>query len=242
MILERPLSKEAKAGNHGPVRSFSFHNTKVSLLISDRCRFPPAMCLRIPLPTPRQCGLPPQAPLRKERYRSARQSTACRCTRDGVQYEVGSTSTGIVSDQLLKYRLGSWSLDPMVPQVPAQDLVQMVLEGRGEKKWRCGYRCSKKKVPPTAMLCSRHSSIHATLRVVGESALRSVATIRSKSRGGNIFLDVVSLGFSFSSRVVGLILSQTSIAPMRTVHVDAHSRRGALVLYFLTRGSIDASS
>jgi hypothetical protein len=215
MILERPLSKEAKAGNHGPVRSFSFHNTKVSLLISDRCRLLPAMCpRRIPLPTPRQCGLPPQAPLRvrwypvqesgKERYHSARQSTACRCTRNGVQYEVGSISTGTVSDQLLKYRLGSWSLDPMAPQVPAQDLVQMFLEGRGERKRCFGYRCSKKKLPPTAMFCSRHSSIHATLRVVGESALRSVATIRSKSRGGNIFLDVVSLGFSFFHHVLSV--------------------------------------
>jgi hypothetical protein len=109
---------------------------------------------------------------------------------------VGSTSTIIVSDQVLKYRTGSWSLDPLAPEVPAQDLVQMFLDGR-ETKRRCGYQWSKKKkVPPTAMLHSRHGTVHATFRVVGESALRAVATIRSKTRGGNIFLDVVSLLFS----------------------------------------------
>ena len=124
---------------------------------------------------------------------SARQSTAYRFTGNGIQYEVGLTSTITVSDQVLKYQTGSWSLDPLVPQVPAQDLVQMFLEGRGEKKRCCGFRCSKKKVPPTAMLRSRHGNVHATLRVVGESPLRAVATIRSESRGGNIFLDVVSL-------------------------------------------------
>jgi hypothetical protein len=106
---------------------------------------------------------------------------------------VGSTSAIIVSDQVLKYNTGSWSLDPLVPQVPAQDLVQMFLDGRGGKKRRCGYRWSKKSVPPTAMFYARHNNIHATLRVVGESALRTVATIRSKTRGGNIFLDLVSL-------------------------------------------------
>jgi hypothetical protein len=69
----------------------------------------------------------------------------------------------------------------------------MFLDGRGEKKRFCGYRCSKKKVPPTAMFNSRHGNIHAMLRVVGESALRTVATIHSKTRGGNIFIDVVGL-------------------------------------------------
>ncbi|KAF8493196.1 hypothetical protein F5888DRAFT_841391 [Russula emetica] len=107
---------------------------------------------------------------------------------------------------------GSWSLDPQAPKVPAQDLVQMILDGRGEKKRFGGCLRSKKKVPPTAMFRSRHGTIHATFRVVGESALRTVATIHSKSRGGNIFLDVAS------------------IAPMRTVHIDASSRRGNITL------------
>lgn len=108
----------------------------------------------------------------------------------------------------------------------------MFLDGRGEKKRFCGYRCSKKKAPPTAMFSSRHGNIHTTLRVVGESALRTVATINSKSRGGNIFIDVVSLSFGLYHMYIWLILSQASISPMRTVHVDANSRRGALVLYF----------
>ena len=213
MILERldhttlgQLSKEAEAGNRKPVRSFSFHNIKSLLLTSDGCRLPPALRLRtIPLPTPRQPRLPPrlQPPLRVERYpsqeagrewyRSTHQSTAYRCTRNGIQYEVGSTSTIIVSDRALKHRIGTWSLDPVAPRVPAQDLVQMFLDGGGEKKRRCGFRRSKKKLPPTAMLCSRHGNIHTTVRVVGESALRTVATIHSKTRGGNIFIDVVSL-------------------------------------------------
>lgn len=88
----------------------------------------------------------------------------------------------------------------------------MFLDGRGERKRRCGHRWSKKKVPPTAMFRSRHGTVHASLRIVGESALRTVATIRSKTRGGNILLDVAS------------------IAPMRTVHIDAYSRRGNVTL------------
>lgn len=114
---------------------------------------------------------------------------------------MGSTSAIIVSDQVLKYQIGSWALDPLVPPVPAQNLVQMFLDGRGEKKRRCGYRCSKKKVPPTAMLRSRHGNVDAKLRIVGESALRTVTTIRSESRGGNIHLDVVSLWFSFHHKL-----------------------------------------
>lgn len=105
---------------------------------------------------------------------------------------MGSTSTIIVNDQVLKYQTGAWSLDPVAPQVPAQDLVQMFLDG-GEKKRRCGFRSSKKKAPPTAMFRTRHGNVHATVRIVGESALRTVATIHSKTRGGNIFIDVVSL-------------------------------------------------
>jgi hypothetical protein len=110
-----------------------------------------------------------------------------------MQYEVGLTGIVIVSGQVLRYCTGSWSLDPLAPKVPTQDLVQMFLDGQGEKKRFGGYFSSKKKIPPTAMFHSRHGAIHANLRIVGESALRTVATIHSKSRGGSIFLDVVSL-------------------------------------------------
>jgi hypothetical protein len=116
-----------------------------------------------------------------------------RRSQNGIQYEVGSTSTIIVSDRVLKYRTGSWSLDPLAPWVPAQEHVQMLLDGQGKMK-RCGHRWSE---PVTAMLRSRRGTIHATLRVVGESAPRTVATIRSRARGGNILLDVVSLWFIF---------------------------------------------
>ena len=104
----------------------------------------------------------------------------------------GSINPVAVSDQVLKYQTGSWSLDPLAP-LPAQDLVQMY--GQGEtKRHRCCNRWSKKKVPSTAMFRSCHGNIHATLRVVGKSTLRAVATIRSKTRkGGKIFIDVVSL-------------------------------------------------
>ena len=69
--------------------------------------------------------------------------------------------------------------------------------GQGGMKRRWGLRCSNKKVPPTAILRSRHGSIDATLHVVGESALRTVATIRLETRTSSIFLDVVSLRFGF---------------------------------------------
>ena len=138
-----------------------------------------------------------------------------------------------MSDQGLKYQTGSWSLDPLAPQVLAPDLVQMFHDGQGKKWRRCGYRWS---VPTTAMFRSRHGNIHATLRVVGESAHPTVATIRSRTRGpgGTTFLDVVSLHrFSFHHMLIWLTLSQVSIAPMRRVHIDAYSRRSALVLYSL---------
>jgi len=54
-------------------------------------------------------------------------------------------------------------------------------------------RLSVLKEEGTSYCHVTHGNVHATLRVVGESALRVVATIRSESRGGNIFLDVVSL-------------------------------------------------
>ena len=108
---------------------------------------------------------------------------------------MGSTSAIILSDQVLKYQTGSWSLDPLAPKVP-QDLVQLV-GGRGGMKRRCCFRRSNKKIPPTAMLHSRKGSIDATVHVVGESALRTAATIQLKTRKGSISLDVVSLRFGF---------------------------------------------
>jgi hypothetical protein len=176
------FSKETEAGNRRLVRSFLSHDTKGLLLTFDWCRLLPALRLRIiPLPTRRQPGLPPQVPLRvgwypsqeagKERYRSVHQSTAYRWPRDGIQYEVGSTSTIIVSDQVLKYRTGSWSLDPLAPQVlPAQDLVQMY--GQGDTKRRCcDYRWSKKKVPATAMFRSRHGKTYMQRSALSEGRL-----------------------------------------------------------------------
>jgi len=109
---------------------------------------------------------------------------------------------------------GYWSLDPQAPLVPTQDLVQMILDGSGEKKRWCRSR-SAKTAPPTAAFTTRHASIQATFRVVGDSAVHpvhSVTTIRSKTRSGNVLLDLVS------------------IAPMRTVRIDVRSRRGNITL------------
>jgi len=107
---------------------------------------------------------------------------------------------------------GSWSLDPLAPQVPEPGLVQMFLDGQPVKKKRCWRSRSSKAVPSTAKLASRHGSIQAKFRVVGDSEVRSIATIRAESRRGNIILDVVST------------------APTRTVHVDAYSRHGSVTL------------
>jgi hypothetical protein len=97
--------------------------------------------------------------------------------------------------KVLKCQTGSWSLDPLAPVVPAQNLVQMFLDGKGEKKRRCRSRSSKKMAPPTAIFSSRHGNIQAALRAVGDSAGLSVATVHSKTRGGNIFFDLVGLKF-----------------------------------------------
>ncbi|KAH9031362.1 hypothetical protein EDB85DRAFT_1959566 [Lactarius pseudohatsudake] len=105
---------------------------------------------------------------------------------------------------------GSWSLDPQATVLPAQNLVQMFLDGQAAKKKK-RFR-PPKTAPPTARFISRHGSIHATLRVIGDSPVRSTATIRSETRSGNIVLDLVS------------------ISPMRTVHLDASSRKGSVTL------------
>ncbi|KAH9172933.1 hypothetical protein EDB89DRAFT_820725 [Lactarius sanguifluus] len=105
---------------------------------------------------------------------------------------------------------GSWSLDPLATVLPTQNLVQMFLDGQAAKKKK-RFR-PPKTAPPTARFISRHGSIHATLRVIGDSSVRSTATIRSETRSGNIVVDLVS------------------IAPMRTVHIDASSRRGSVTL------------
>jgi hypothetical protein len=86
----------------------------------------------------------------------------------------------------------------------------MVLDGQAVKKRR--FRRSKAPDPPTAKFNSRHGGIQATLRVIGDSSVRSTATIRSETRGGNTIIDLVS------------------ISPMRTVHIDASSRRGSVTL------------
>jgi len=66
---------------------------------------------------------------------------------------------------------GSWSLDPLAPQVlPAQDLVQMY--GQGDTKRRCcDYRWSKKKVPATAMFRSRHGKTYMQRSALSEGRL-----------------------------------------------------------------------
>ncbi|KAI9440344.1 hypothetical protein H4582DRAFT_2055755 [Lactarius indigo] len=105
---------------------------------------------------------------------------------------------------------GSWSLDPLAAVLPTQNLVQIFLDGQPSKKKK-RFRPSK-TVPPTAKFSSRHGGVQATLRVTGDSSVRSTATIRSETRSGNIVLDLVS------------------IAPMRTVHIDASSRKGSVTL------------
>ena len=117
---------------------------------------------------------------------------ACRCTQDGEEYEVSSKGTGTEGGRVLKCATGSWTLNPVAPLVPSENLVQMFLDGSGKKKGWFSSRCAKSS-PPTAMFKTRYGGIHATLRVVGESALRSVATIRSATRDGEIVLDLVRL-------------------------------------------------
>jgi len=70
----------------------------------------------------------------------------------------------------------------------------MFLDGQPEKKKKkkCCRSRSSKAVPPTAKLASRHGSIQAKLRVLGESEVPSIATIRAESRSGSVMLDLVS--------------------------------------------------
>ena len=85
---------------------------------------------------------------------------------------------------------GSWSLDPLLPLLPTRDLVQTFIDGKAPRRRRC-FR-SPKGVPPTASFTSRHGSVQATLRVTGDTPIHSTTTIRSKTRSGNITLDLVS--------------------------------------------------
>ncbi|KAI9510509.1 hypothetical protein F5148DRAFT_1178971 [Russula earlei] len=105
---------------------------------------------------------------------------------------------------------GSWTIDPLAPLFPEQNLVQMFLDGQSKKK--CRRARSSKTAPLSATFSSRHGSIQAALRVLGDSLDRSIATIRAESRKGNVVLNLVS------------------ITPMRTVHIDAYSRKGSVTL------------
>jgi hypothetical protein len=101
--------------------------------------------------------------------------------------------TGAESDHGFKCPTGCWTLDPLAPVVPVQDPVEMSLDGTKEKKRAQRRSRSEMTPPPTVMLRTRRGKIQATFCVVGESALRSVATIHTVTRKGNIVLDVVSL-------------------------------------------------
>jgi hypothetical protein len=94
-------------------------------------------------------------------------------------------------DMALIYQTGSWSLDPLAPQVPAPNLVQTSLDGQREKK-KCRRSRSSKTTPPTARLATRQGGIHASFRVLGDPFARSIATIRAESRKGSIVLELVS--------------------------------------------------
>jgi len=84
----------------------------------------------------------------------------------------------------------------MAALVPEQNLVQMFLYGQSEKK-KCRRSRRPKMVPPTAKFGTRHGNIQATLRVLGDSMVPSIATIRAESRKGNIVLDLVSSSNAF---------------------------------------------
>ena len=69
-------------------------------------------------------------------------------------------------------------------------MVQMFLDGKAEKKKF--FRIAKSGPPPTARFNSRHGNVKTTLRVTGNNPVRSTATIRSKTRSGDITIDLVS--------------------------------------------------
>ncbi len=92
----------------------------------------------------------------------------------------------------------------MATPFPTQNIVQMFLDGQAVKK---KHRRPPKTAPPTARFSSRHGSIEATLRVTGDSSIRSTSTIRAETRSGNVLLDLVSrfaLYFESSLRCAGL--------------------------------------
>ena len=104
-----------------------------------------------------------------------------------------SKCTGAESDHVFKCPTGCWTLDPLAPVVPAQDPVEISLDGTKGKEPAQRRSRSAMTPPPTAMLRTRRGKIQATFCVVGESALRSVATIHTVTRKGDIVLDVVNL-------------------------------------------------
>ncbi|KAH9952843.1 hypothetical protein BC827DRAFT_1285905 [Russula dissimulans] len=160
----------------------------ITTLVSQSRLLPAAKLKRVPLP--RTHGYLQLRPLARDRRghcqsqetgkvwrHSQHRSMACTCTRNAKRYEP------------LTHKTGSWTIDPMAPLVPEQNLVQMFLYGQSEKK-RWGRSRNPKAAPPTAKFGTRHGNIQATLRVVGDSMVRSIATIRAESRKGNIVLDL----------------------------------------------------
>jgi len=105
---------------------------------------------------------------------------------------------------------GSWLLDPLAAQSSAPSILQALIDNRVGRRPRRFHNMTMGA--PTAKLDSRHGNISAALRVVGESAMPAIATVRSTTRSGNIVLELVSK------------------SPSRTVHFDAYSRSGNISL------------
>ena len=133
--------------------------------------------------------------------------------------------------------LGSWLVDPLVAPSSGPSMLQTIVQSRAGGRRPRRFR-NMTLGTPTARFDSRHGNISAAIRVVGDSGMPAIATIRSTTRSGNIVLELVSqksqidkwqplagrdlstYGFLFG------IALQVSKSPSRMVHVDAYSRSG----------------
>lgn len=120
---------------------------------------------------------------------------------------------------------GSWLLDPLAAQTSTPSILQTLVENRAGRRPR-RFRNMTIMGTPTAKLDSRHGNISAAFRVVGESAMPAIATIRSSTRSGNIVLELVSQSATCQCYLRLTSRVQVSKSPTRVVHFDASSRTG----------------
>ncbi|KAI0299325.1 hypothetical protein BC826DRAFT_967166 [Russula brevipes] len=127
---------------------------------------------------------------------------------------------------------GSWLLDPLAAQTSTPSILQTLVENRAGRRPRRSRNMTMGT--PTAKLDSRHGNISAAFRVVGESAVPAIATIRSSTRSGKSFWNLspsLPRGWSILTHILGRVSNISLLIPRSfSGLVELRARNGDIEL------------